>query len=325
MSTITRLKTNSAAAGAALTITYDEPTPPSAAFGHVLVFESHTNTASTTLLPQAAVIDVLEAAGWHHVTDPGFESVNGNARVRTDHFTHRGDGAINGVTIPATANVTRRGTLHTLDAINTDLFHHDVVASFSSSNTITSRSVDMPAAAVGGAVTILAVGISGSAGGTSPQGFVWNRGTAGFGGTSSSSGFSSRYEVVNPPAATTYSVTWTSPGSVSSLVGVTYGGVASVPTIVHTDLDEIAVRDFRTSASTSGGTLTHTISPTTGVTEPQDGLFFIAMTDQVQYFTVTSTDSTSGVAPVVTNLTIPALDTGGTGLEELIMVGGVLV
>lgn len=322
MSSIVRTKIGTAASGAALTITYDESTALSNAYGHVLILESHTTTAATDPLP-SSVITTLEGNGWYPVPLSSAVSTNGNNVVRIDHFRQRGNGTVNSVTIPATTSVIRRGVLHALDAITENDFAHTATTSTSSSNSLTSRSVTIPAAAVGGVVTLVGVGLTGSAGGTS--GFTWNRGTAGFGGTSSSSGFSSRYEVVDPPAATTYTATWTTTGSVSAMSGVTYGGAAGAPTIVHTDYVEVTVLDFRASASTSGGTLTHSISPTTGVTEPEEGLFIVDMTSEVQYVTVTSTDSIGGVEPVVTNITVPALDNGGSGLEELILVDGVLI
>lgn len=311
MSQIVRTKTGNATSGLALTLTYDEGTPLNAANGHVLILRSQ---CGSSLDPAPAT-----PAGWTAVGTPVI-ATSGGFTVRLDYFRARGNDTINSVTVAATTSTARHGTLHAIDGITADAF--EIAGSFVSSvsnATVTTRSVTVAAASVGSVVNLAALAHGSTAGGT---GFAWSDGSAGFGGTSSSSQFSSRYENQASPAANTYTVTWTTAG-LAAMGALAFGGVSSGPTIVHADYDAVAVADFRASVSNAGGTLTHAISPTTNVTEPSEGLFIIAQTSSAQFFTVTTTDSAGGTPPT-TALTIAASANGGTGLEILTMNGGVL-
>ncbi len=80
--------------------------------------------------------------------------------------------------------------------------------------------------------------------------------------------------------------------------------VTNTINIVHSENGGYAVVDFRSS---SPGGLTHSISPSSGVLEPLEGLFLVPQTSNTQAFAVTTTD---GISPVVTNINIPAIGSG---------------
>lgn len=71
--------------------------------------------------------------------------------------------------------------------------------------------------------------------------------------------------------------------------------------------------------STPGG-LTHTISPTTNVLEPSEGIFFVPQSASARVYTVTSLN---GSESITTNITVPALGTTSDSLRIRVYSGGV--
>lgn len=311
MTTVVRTKALNGSSGASLTITYDEGTALDSSHGHVAIIRSQ---AGSSIDPTPAT-----PSGWTAIGTP-VVATSGGFTVRLDFFRRLGDGTVNSITLAAATSVTRNGVLHGLDGITQAAFENATSFQSSTSNSsVATRSVTIPAAALSNTVNLVAVATSGVAGGT---GFAWNDGTAAFGGTSSSSSMSSRYENVAASAANTYTATWTTAG-LAVMGGLSFGGAAGGPTVARTDYDVVAVRDFRASASNAGGTMSHSISPTTNTYELSEGLFAIFLTNTTQSFTVTHTDSAGGTPPT-TSFTVPAASSGGSGLEMLLKQGGVL-
>lgn len=313
MSLIVRTKTGSAASGAAMTITYDETAALDATHGHVLILRSQAGS-SVDPVPTTPT-------GFVQARTPVI-ATSGGFTVRIDYFRARGNGTINSVSVAANTSVTRHGVLHAIDGITADDLGIANAAEHTTNANVTTRTITIAASTKSNVVDLAAVATSGTNGSTS--GFAWTGDPVtgnGFPGTGSTNTFASRYTHVGAPAARTFTTTWTTAG-LAVMSGIQVGGSTPAPTISRTDYDAVSIRDFRASTPTSGNTLTHTISPTTNVAEPNDGLFIIFQTEATQYFTVTSSDSGGG--SVDTALTIPPHNAAISGLEILIKEGGAL-
>lgn len=101
----------------------------------------------------------------------------------------------------------------------------------------------------------------------------------------------------------------------------------TAPNLISTLAPDMAVIDSRNSTAGSAGSLTYTISPSIGVIEPLDGLFIIPRNpDSAVEYTITVTESPSGLTDSLPKVTVPKISTGGVGqIQSLIRTAGTFV
>ena len=98
------------------------------------------------------------------------------------------------------------------------------------------------------------------------------------------------------------------------------GPLVTPPTIVHTEDPGICVVDARSSTAGDATSLTYSLAPTTGVTEPVDGLFLVEQQTTDVVYTLTVTQSGSGYTDT---LTVPAVGAAEGGTFRRIWTGTV--
>lgn len=318
MSTVVQVATQSGTSGAATTATLaNAGSFFTSGYGLIAVVRSQ---AGSSINPAPATPSGWTLVGAHA------SSQSGTFTVTVSIFARRGDGTVNSITVAAGTSTTRLIGLSAIDGVGADTFWQNYT-SVGNATSVTTRSITVAAPNVGNTVVIAGTGLSGTTGAAAGFGWTVNGTTytsgAIFGGTSTTSSFTNRYYTLGTAASTTLATTWTTSG-LAAMAGAAFGGASAPPTISHTDTPNVCVINATASASNSGGTLTHALTPSTNVSEIQEGLFLVTQTDVAQFLTLTTTDSTSGVTPVTTDITVPAAAAGDTGLEIMVMVAGAL-
>lgn len=100
---------------------------------------------------------------------------------------------------------------------------------------------------------------------------------------------------------------------------------AANPVARATVIQPIAEINATASTASSGGTLSYSINPSVGVTQPDPGIFLVPYTNSPQVFTITVSESGGGTSTV--QATVPAAPSSGnitntTGVETMRFVSG---
>jgi hypothetical protein len=112
-----------------------------------------------------------------------------------------------------------------------------------------------------------------------------------------------------PQANVTVTSTTTSWDSITSTV-VFAPSAAANPTARASVIQPIAEINATGSTTGAGGTLTYSISPSAGVSQPDPGIFLVPYTNSPQTFTITVSETGGGSSTV--QATVPAAPSSGT-------------